>query len=148
MSPEAFELIHLGHAVFEPVANDEGYDPLGSGSECSDLLEQDPDKFFASVYTVAYEALCGRHQAAADAVVPTSDECRVALEERAYMATWNWSRVPEICALVSDDVGLVYAMLHLSPQPQEAVDRAKVYAAGRLPWGNTGAFPDGRWLVL
>jgi len=150
MTPDEFSQTHWGANVGRPL-NDRAADVVGSREELTALFQSDPDGFFAPIYSDPYESMCVADHAAAEALPNEHQDARRNVAEGAYKTTWEWSRVPELCALVSDDVETLWALLvmhGIEGLADFTRKRLHWYARGRVPWGYRGDFPNGRWLVL
>jgi len=147
ISPEQFAETRWACAVGDPVPN--GVDHLGSLQGIRAAIATEPKRFFGPPYTNPYEAWCVEDHKAAAALPPEFQAQVTALAKTAYIAVWSVAEDPEICGLFSDDVTTTYSLLLMSPELSTfTVERATWIMQGRVPWGYTGTFPDGRWLVL
>jgi len=147
LRPEAFAGSSWLHAVGEPLRADA--DSFGNIAAIRRYCEDDPDVFFRPPYTPPYEDWCvADHNAAARLPAELRDQAQT-VARRAYLRAWDVLPSPELCGLVSDDVLTIYSLLLLNSHLSEfTVQRASWLVAGRVPWGYTGDFPAGRWLVL
>jgi hypothetical protein len=138
---------HLGEPLTDATC-------LGNSDEQSALYQEDPDRFFESVYDDAYERLCTIDYDAAHNYAQSLDKKQLALidklAEQVYLAAFkNFAGQTEICGLLSDDVRAI-GLLLLQGQPlsQFTQQRLKWYLSGRAPWGYIDGFPNGQWIIL
>ena len=126
-----------------------GVDRIGSLDDIQTALIERPDDFFAPPYADPYESWCVQDHEAARKVGSLSDTRVAALAEQAYLTAWEALRDAEFSGLISDDVGTTYTLLlHGDAISGFTLARARWLMRGRAPWGYTGEFPNGRWLVL
>ncbi len=136
-------------AVGTPLT-DAGVQTFGTTEELQSLINDAPDDFFAPPYTSPYEDWCVEDFDAAKSLDPQSRPDQRAVSEHAYKIAWKWCPHPEFCGLVSDDISTIFALLVITGnnlRPLTA-ERARWYAAGRVPWGYSGNHPEGHWIVL
>ena len=149
LTPDSFRQTHWLHAVGEDLT-DATAQPFGTHPELEARINDDPDAFFAPPFSKPYEDWCVEDFNAAKSLEPQFKPDYSSVSEHAYKTAWKWCPNPEFCALFSDDVSTIYALLIItgnSLRPLTA-DRAKWYVAGRVPWGYIGNYPDGKWIVL
>lgn len=147
IQPAAFADTRWLYAVGQPV--DAGVDSLGRIDAIRSACEADPDTFFAPPYSDPYEGWCVVDHHAAEELPHRLRSSVEAVAKRAYLAAWEVLPHPEFCGLVSDHVHTIYSLLVMSrPLSTFTNQRASWLIAGRVPWGYTGDFLSGRWLVL
>lgn len=145
--PDAFADTRWLSAVGEPVHA--GVDSLGNIDAIRSSCEADPDVFFAPPYSDPYEGWCVVDHRAAENLPPGLRDSVEAVARRAYLVSWDVLPHPEFCGLVSDHVHTIYSLLLMErPLSTFTTQHASWLIAGRVPWGYTGDFPSGRWLVL
>jgi hypothetical protein len=147
LSPEQFAqsrwAMDVGAAVPSSV------DHLGSLDEMFAAFTLDPEAFLRSPYASPYESWCVEDHQTAARLPPELQPSAAALAREAYLAAWKFVPNPEVCGLFSDDVLTIYSLLLMrSELSRFTAERASWITVGRIPWGYTGSFPGGRWLVL
>jgi hypothetical protein len=123
---------------------------MGSVEEVGPLLQSDPASFLAPPYTRPYEDWCVEdHEAAKGLTGAENVELAVQAAKNAYLGAWEVLPDPEFCGLISDDVETIVSLL-LMPRPLRAftMERMQWYLRGRAPWGYSGEFPHGKWIIV
>jgi hypothetical protein len=144
---ERFQQINWLENVGQPTAEAESF---GSVEEIIRLIENDADQFFQPPYTNPYERMCVEdHQAAAEVETSAVKERAREAAKKAYLTAWSRLPIPELCGLISDDVETIIILLMKGkPLREFTKERVGWYEKGRMPWGYSGEYPEGRWIVL
>jgi hypothetical protein len=108
VDPEKFKQTRWLDAVCQP---DPSARVMGTQQKLEALLQNDPNAFFAPPYARPYEDWCVEdHQAAKQMDARYKEEARN-ISWQSWQAAWAWCPHPEFCALVSDDVQTIFALL-------------------------------------
>ena len=136
MNLETFKQTAWLENIWAPVSDDAAIVVAGSR------------QFYEEIYKPPYEDWCVADHDRASRLGAAFQPAIRELARQAYLAAWNAFPEPEFCALFSDDIETIAALLvpreELRPFTEQ---RMRWYVAGRFPCGYAGEFPNGKWII-